>query len=401
MGRLAKYAALVGIFLLLRPYAMLCLGYQVKRLPSSLRPARTLVNRDWIRFDSVRGIRYLPGPVRVQRSYNGEVVFDATSRVNAQGFSSARDYVPSKAPGTFRIVVLGDSYTSASFLGVPWPDRLHDRVKSKNWEVYSFAIDPGSALGWHRIFFEEIVKRYEFDALVIAGYELPPYVGFTSIDSREGKLFLYYTAEPPASLEALRQTGPGLAISSVATDAEMDHAGSPWARFAWVSPTRYLTELLPELWLGKTEIGAPGNRAPAADLSESGTAPDPLFAYWKGLDPKNARAVRDILEYCRTHEKKLMLVPIPHTEKLHAPVAQREPELSAVKRLAETFGGEFADPYPLFEKKSRESVKGFFLRYDAHWNQSGSDLFAEWMQETVEKAWGSSPGSRALTSERR
>src|SRR3954462_14911282 len=72
-------------------------------------------NRPIAVFDPVSGYRRTPGPTRIVRITHDTLVFDQTFTPNNAGYISARDFQHEKAPGTARILVFGDSFTTEEF----------------------------------------------------------------------------------------------------------------------------------------------------------------------------------------------------------------------------------------------------------------------------------------------
>src|SRR5581483_11629428 len=101
---------------------------------------------------------------RLKRSYrSGEI---HTSSLGTLG----RDFSPARAPGSFRVVVLGDS---CAFMppARPWPSVLEERLRARlgrdSIEVVDAAC-PGYDSSQARSWYEDEVSAWEHDALVIA-----------------------------------------------------------------------------------------------------------------------------------------------------------------------------------------------------------------------------------------
>lgn len=145
----------------------------------------------WVRsaWDESRGTPgfFVSDPVRGQRlatNYNGWFA-GVPVRTNALGFRDAREYPLAKPPGTFRIVVLGDSVTFGH--GAPYetsyPYLLEQRLRSwrpdVKWEVWNLGI-PGYNTAQELAYLNEVGERYAPD-LVIVGFFLNDFTGFEPV----------------------------------------------------------------------------------------------------------------------------------------------------------------------------------------------------------------------------
>jgi lysophospholipase L1-like esterase len=94
-------------------------------------------------------------------------------RINAAGFRDDVDYPQAKPPGTFRIVVLGDSFTFAGKvpLAGTMPKRLEARLRqtdsSRRYEVLNLAV-PGYNAEQEAVALEEAGLRYQPDLVLVA-----------------------------------------------------------------------------------------------------------------------------------------------------------------------------------------------------------------------------------------
>jgi hypothetical protein len=135
----------------------------------------------WVRisWDDKRGTPgfYISDPQRGQRlaaGYNGWFA-GVPVRINSLGFRDDREYSIAKAPGTFRIIVLGDSVTFGhGTLGeTTYPFLLEQRLKAWRpdiaWEVWNLGI-PGYNTGQELAYLEEVGQQYAPDLVVVGFY---------------------------------------------------------------------------------------------------------------------------------------------------------------------------------------------------------------------------------------
>jgi hypothetical protein len=141
----------------------------------------------WVRlaWDESRGRPgfFLSDPVRGQRlaaNYDGWFA-GVPARTNSLGFRDTREYSLQKAPGTFRILVLGDSVTFGH--GAPYetsyPFLLEQRLREwrpdVKWEVWNLGV-PGYNTAQELAYLYEVGARYQPD-LVIVGFFLNDFTG--------------------------------------------------------------------------------------------------------------------------------------------------------------------------------------------------------------------------------
>ena len=138
--------------------------------------------------DSVRGNRLAPG-------YRGFFA-GVPVHINALGFRDRREYNLEKSPGTFRILVLGDSVTfgHGTLDETTYPFLLEQRLREwrpdVNWEVWNLGV-PGYNTSQELAYLTEVETRYDPDLAI---------VGFFANDLTENTL----PAAPSLSRRATR-----------------------------------------------------------------------------------------------------------------------------------------------------------------------------------------------------
>jgi hypothetical protein len=142
----------------------------------------------WVRsaWDDSRGRPgfFLSDPVRGQRlaaNYDGWFA-GVPAHTNALGFRDTREYSLAKSPGTFRILVLGDSVTfgHGALYETSYPylleQRLRDWRPDVKWEVWNLGI-PGYNTAQELAYLNEVGERYAPD-LVVVGFFPNDFTGF-------------------------------------------------------------------------------------------------------------------------------------------------------------------------------------------------------------------------------
>jgi GDSL-like lipase/acylhydrolase family protein len=118
--------------------------------------------------DAVLGTRLNPG-------YSGWFAGVAVS-INSLGFRDNREYQLAKPPGTFRIIVLGDSVTfgHGTLYETTYPYLLEQQLKEwrpeTNWQVWNLGV-PGYNTGQELALLQRVGPQYQPD-LVIVGFFL-------------------------------------------------------------------------------------------------------------------------------------------------------------------------------------------------------------------------------------
>jgi hypothetical protein len=135
----------------------------------------------WVRakWDPTRGAPgfYVSDPVlgiRLNPGYDGWFA-GVPARINSLGFRDDREYDLAKPPGTFRIIVLGDSVTfgHGTLYETSYPFLLEQRLKawkpSTNWQVWNLGV-PGYNTGQELAYLEEVGPRYQPDLVIVGFY---------------------------------------------------------------------------------------------------------------------------------------------------------------------------------------------------------------------------------------
>jgi hypothetical protein len=97
-------------------------------------------------------------------------------RINALGFRDAREYVLDKPPGTFRILVLGDSVTfgHGAVYEATYPYLLEQRLRAWRpdvaWQVWNLAV-PGYNTSQELAYLERVGPRFRPDLVIVGFFE--------------------------------------------------------------------------------------------------------------------------------------------------------------------------------------------------------------------------------------
>ena len=338
-----------------------------------------LISKPMARFKKETGFEWTTGQARAVRVAASNIAYDNVFSINNAGYHSLRHYHPEKRDGVYRIVVLGDSMTNEIHQD-PWPDRANDLL-GKPYEVYAFGVDGGGAVNWHHVFFNDVVPQYEFDALVIAAFASDLGRAYSVFHSTQDHLYFGRFAKAPRSEEDfvdayLPRMVP---VADVVADEKLaeivdrvagrDHSFKPlrWDFYM----TRYLSGRISRFRREMTS----GNRAASPPVASP--RKDPLEKH----SPANLRMVGEIVEHCLAAGKPVVFSAIPDYNGLVAFLAEGRQSLiqREVEALAERFGVTLLfDGFELFRGIDPQAVREeYWLRYDHHWGQKASDLYAD------------------------
>lgn len=343
-------------------------------------------------YDPVTGYRWTCGPVRFTRIINNEVVYDNVFPVNNMGFPSRRDFFSRKKNNAYRIIVLGDSFSSGEYLSVPWPERLEQLLRAanpgRNIEVYNFSLSGCGLPFWDSIMKYLAARGFEYDALVIALYNDDIFRDFTVFQGKYNRI--YYTAIPadkktPAQkAEFIRDYFPyAEKLADVVPDdviAVKAAAIAAHEKRHWITPPLRLR--IPEIIGGaivkyRHDARYPGGRR----ILKPALPPDTTFKTLSIVDyygKERLWKLQNIVDPCRKKKIPVIVSALPARDSLKRRGKWKSVHDEAVPwKLAITLGAYFHDGYAPFARAGGEAAsKAYFFKYDDHWNQAGADKYA-------------------------
>lgn len=338
-----------------------------------------------IRFDRDRGVFLGPAPSRYARVSFGEVVYDGVARGNAQGFPDRDDFAKAEVPGVRRIAVFGDSFTSAQFLAMNWPDRAEDLLAERGLAVrlLNLSVEGGGLVNWHSILTRVVAPGgFGIDGVIFAVYGNDLRRGFHYLDDEEppldaagqrrhrlGYAFTWDLDALPGDREAAVATmyrAPGYILASTEYDAAIDGTWQPRL-------TRPFRPAL--LWQVSRRLGVKW-----APLDEDEVPVAEATRHRKD-DAGYSRTVERVRTTLRGLGVPVLVVSVPSVDELLG----RAPQVPDVRPFAESLGARFEDGAEAFAGLTPDQVRGLFLRHDHHWGQAGSDRFARFIADIVTK----------------
>lgn len=320
--------------------------------------------------DSIRGYRWQADSIRYFKHRMGELVFENTFSPNEQGWIMHQDYAYHKADSsTRRWMLFGNSFSAGIMLSENMPNRIQqhfdDTHPDSKSELYSFSLEGIGLMNWHSTFNKEVIPQYEFDGVILCVYEDNLYRGFTVMQMKEGDCFI------------------------VRTDSADWHHGTPdfsaessYDNSNFYYPDQRITDFIkqppkPFKWPLKNLIFSLFKTRPQLPSYTKEAAPT-MEGLRHKLGHRKFRMLKEMVEWCNEHNKPLILASIPAKQLLlettpeHKNWHQIEMEL-----IAQTYELPYFDGYEVFKNMSSEELDAHWLKYDGHWNQKGSDLFAD------------------------
>lgn len=346
-----------------------------------------------IHFDPIRGVWLTQSPSRFARKTKDTLEYIGTFKGNNQGFPDQDDFAPTRGLGiNKRIAVFGDSYTAAQFINKNWPDRVEELFSShgnSSIELLNFAVDGGGVANWENILSRFIVpEEYEIDGIIFAVFPSNLNRKFTMGDHRVANRYVFGRTESwerDAYPKTLQEALPFLYQHPNSLDVSSDE----FERFIQGEWMPYLKPIKPFMitkffelynqnrpfsnWIKDTNSGEiKANRVSVQKTSEDSM----LRALETGVIP----LVRSIKQYQMQYDIPIMVIHIPEAWE----VAEKYKEYpDDVAQFARYLNAQLIDGRIAYRLKSKEEIEASWFPYDGHWNQQGSDIFAEYMVDII------------------
>ena len=328
-----------------------------------------------IRFDPVRGHFLTRTPSRFLRMTNGRLEYVGTARGNSQGFADRDDFEPGRSvTGRPRFAVFGDSFTEAQYLGQNWPDRVENlaRERGEPVELLNLATSGGGLANWWSILTRLVsAEKYEIDGVIFAVFAGDLRRKFSAWDHRQGEHPLFGRApgwDPATYPSTFEQARAFLEVHPSYILSPEDFERSLQGRWPRAVPRRVRPFFLTQVW--RTLRYGRG-------VEESGDGEG-------GEDPSRARLISEIGRVLADRRLPAMVVHIPDRPSLlkSDPGAWQKRE---AEDFARAIGATFLDGGRIFAGLNPDEIRALFLPYDGHWNQAGSNRFADFMLRNLDR----------------
>jgi hypothetical protein len=342
-------------------------------------------DKDSVRFDPILGYRISQNPVRFARVTNGTVEYVGTFHGNAQGFHSAKDFTVKKPAGIkHRDILLGDCFSSGTYIEKNWPTRVEASFADR--ELLNFSVDGVGLANWWSILARYIEpNQYEFDSVIFAAIANDLNRPFVVADCRrDTSVMIGYSVWSPDSFAldskkafhilnylTMRKVSPVDFDASIAEGRL--HQGSE--RRSLTRP-RLATWVAHELFPAPMPLKEPPPYTPAC--------PVPKVRPCSGDGSFNAlqmSIILDIRDRLARRHTPVTVIYIPGRDEL---LAHRD-ESARVRRFAELLGARFLDGSAAYRALKETEIRACYLPYDGHWNQKGSDRFANFVANNLKE----------------
>jgi hypothetical protein len=341
-----------------------------------------------VRFDPQIGYSLAGTPSRVLRVTYGKTETVGYFRGNAQGFADRDDFTVKRSDDhQRRIAILGDSFSAAqSSIPLSWPDRFEDLSATgieRPVVLLNFSQWGAGLANWASILRNLIVKDgYDIDEVIFA-------VAWDDLDRRfalfgelDGTVNFAYTpswevaAQPKTVEEAhallKNHVEPrSYVVSTAEFEAAMVGRWKPPSKWRLRVSTR-VADLFSE------RLRAFRKTSQSNDMT--------------AFDPNQLSLIEDMKRFIAEHSLPVTVVYIPFREELLHPESETPLEfisgaryadlrvsVDRARRFAEILGAKFIDGREAFRGLSAAEVKENWFPYDGHWNQTGSNRFADFM----------------------
>jgi len=330
-----------------------------------------------VQFDHVRGYTLTRTPSRFARINNGEIEYVGSFSGNAQGLPDRDDFsIHHPGSGLRRYAVFGDSYTAAQYLANNWPDRTEDLLNAKDirTQLLNFSTHGGGLANWASNLTGILARdNYQVDGLIFAVYDDDLERTFTLADGVDrdklafGNMASWSPADYPANREQAsafldqHEINASYILSKDAFDAALAGNWRP-QRYWEFKILKAARHQLSKLWQALRE---------QTDFS-----------------PGQLNLITAIRQYADQSELPVLVVYLPGLEQATGAAGRHYQQ--AIDFAALLDAG-FLDGRKAFETCTATQLQDLWFKNDAHWNQRGSDTFAEYMARHLSEPPGGLP----------
>ena len=325
------------------------------------------MHRQLHQYHPTIGYHFVPGvKARVEHEAGGYLV-----RVNRSGFRCDHEFVTKKQPGTFRVLLFGDSYTAGD--GVSNQYRYGDLMERliPGLEVYNFGLS-GTGTDQQYLIFREIAAGIEHDLVVISVFvenirrvvaRYRPWV------TRSGEVLVfrkpYFTMQADGGLRLHHVPVPKGPIRPEALPPKewkhFDHGG----RLAWL----------------RQAVNGMGPRV--KNLAQRLTRYQPLPEYARSGHPAWQLMKRILLQWISEATAPLVICPIPLYQHIEE-TASAEHYQTRFHELHDPPRVTVHDALPAFRRLRRAAGGQLRFQHDPHLTPTGHRVLAESLGACIE-----------------
>ena len=340
-----------------------------------------------VTFCPVRGYRFTPTPCQYARIIKHETEFVGTYYGNNEGFADRDDFHSRRQPGDgYRFAVFGDSFTSATYIARNWPDRAEAlfRKREKRVQLMNFSLGGIGLANWWSML-TNIVDRenYELDGVVFAVFCTDLNRTFLAMD-HQGSAPIFGSSldfDPrhwPGTLDEMlpQMHRDGIFVSQAAFDQIVSGQRRLWK------------PLKPMIAYGLWKQFQYLTRAQQSYSAKS------------GFDRQRQALIDDIHEYLEYHQLPVVVIHIPNRDGLIDPASEPEWYFGETHGFACEIDAELIDGREAFVGLTPDEIRALWFTHDGHWNQKGSDHFAQFAVDRLEHSCLMVPAGGSESEER-
>ncbi len=331
---------------------------------------------DNMAFDPASGYRLSPTPWRMAQFHQGVREFASTVRGNGLGFPDDEFAARRPSPDVLRIAVFGDSFSAGTNMEVNWPRRVEEllarRPGSPRVQLLNFSLNGYGLANWWSVM-EHIVaaREFELDGIVFAVWGDDFERRFFFADAADDGMIhaarypTWRRDDYPRDRAAAQRWLLPLPMFRLGA-AEFDRALAE----GWTPPRRWRLVLTGRLTqsLGRSLPGLPLIGKPAvAGQTDAGS---------ERMDHEKA-----LVAFVKSRGLPMLGVRLPSRYELlstgpdeHSQVRERR-----IRTFTRRMGGVFVDGLEAYTGLSKSELRTFYPPTDGHWNQLGSNRFADYI----------------------
>jgi hypothetical protein len=336
-----------------------------------------------IEFDPIRGYRLGMTPARTARITDGRIEYVGVYRGNSQGFPDRDDFGPKRDPAfKRRFAVFGDSFTHAPYLGENWPARAEDLTLERGEPVQflNFALSYTGLANWWSIL-TRIVKaeNYEIDGVIFVVWETNLLRSFT----------IQATQRPHKPYQKLL-----FGRCYTWDPKEFPQSEGDALRFLEEDKMQYLLppEEFEQVLQGKWPPSVPRHLRPMILTKLVRTArtmlrPSELKSTPEtpgDFEPGRKKLIDEIRGFLDSRKLPAVVIHLPSRETVLNPTRDSALHFEKAQAFAAALGAKFLDGGQMFKQMNAAEVRAYFFPHDGHWNQKGSNRFAEFVVEHID-----------------
>jgi hypothetical protein len=337
-----------------------------------------------IEFDPIRGYRLNMTPARTARITDGRIEYVGSYRGNAKGFPNRDDFGP-RREGTYkrRFAVFGDSFTHAPYLGQNWPERAEDLTLERGEPVQflNFGLSYTGLANWWSIL-TRIVRAddYDIDGVIFVVWETNLLRGFTIQATKKpyrpydkllfGRCYSWDPKDFPRTEDE--------ALSLLEED-----------KMQYLLPPEDFEQTLQGQWPASvprhfrpflfTKIFR-ALRSALKPPAEEKTAEAP-----GDFEPERKKLIGEMREFLDSKKLPALVIHLPSRDSLLHPTKDSALHFEKAQAFARALGADFINGRQVFEHMSPAEIRAQFLPHDGHWNQKGSNRFAEFVVANLDR----------------